>query len=180
MLQGYNLAFMPINNSKIFTQLAHDTTIAIKPGDYLLGPASLPHVSICHFMMEETHIETIWKRVQELAIPTQSFTFSTRRSKIYLPDAYRDVTECSVSLIPNHKDVLMEIHLQIANIIQKPLNAAFADYDPHLTLFSSYDIKGCEQLNHTPDLRPPLEDTFAIALGTIDRIGQVTRVLMPV
>lgn len=63
MLKGYNLAFMPLNNSKEFVQLAHDTAINIKPGHYLLGPTSLPNVSICHFILEEKHIEGIWRQV---------------------------------------------------------------------------------------------------------------------
>ena len=177
MLQRYNLAFMPLRHSKKFIQLAYGTALGIKPGHYLLGSTSLPHVSICHFITEETHVERIWGQVQALAIPPLSLTFSTKKMKIYPPDSYCDVTQCGVSLIPNNKDALMKIHLQIASIIQKPLNAAFSDYDPHLTLFNSYDIDGCIHFKHAPDLHSPVEDTFAIALGVIDHIGQVTHLL---
>lgn len=67
--------------------------------------------------------------------------------------------------------------LQIANIVQKPLNAAFSDYDPHLTLFNCYDIKNCKHFNQNPQLNSPIEDVFEIALSNIDRIGQVTKIL---
>ena len=177
MLKGCNLAFLPQYNSKQFIQLANNTSIGIERGRYRLGAASLPHVSICHFILEEAHIESIWKQVQALAIPPVSLTFSTRKAKIYPPDSYCDVTQCGISLIPNNRDVLIKIHLQIANIIQKPLNAAFAHYDPHLTLFNSHDIEVCDRLNQAPALHSPLKDTFVIALGGIDRIGQITHVL---
>lgn len=177
MLQRYNLAFMPLHHSRKFIQLAHDTALEIKPGHYLLGPTSLPHVSVCHFIIEETSVERIWEQVQALAVPRLSLTFSTQKIKIYPPDSYCDITQCGMSLIPNNRDTLMSIHLQITNIIQKPLNAAFSDYDPHLTLFNSYDIEGCNHFKSTPDLQTPIKDTFAIALGIIDHIGQVTHVL---
>lgn len=46
-----------------------------------------------------------------------------------------------------------------------------------LALLNSYDIEGCERFNHADAIHSPLEDTFAIALGKLDRIGQVTHVL---
>jgi len=46
MLKGYNLAFMPIHHPKKFIQFAHDMAKNVKLDSYLLGPKSLPHVSI--------------------------------------------------------------------------------------------------------------------------------------
>lgn len=108
MLKGYNLAFMPINHSQKFVQFAHEAAKGVKVADYLLGPDSLPHVSICHFMMDDTEIENIWH---------------------------------------------------------------------HLTLFNSYDIDSCKHFNHMPIIQPLINDDFVIALGHIDRIGQVTDIL---
>ena len=177
MLKGYNLAFMPIHHSKNFIQLAHDMAKNVKLGGYLLGPESLPHVSICHFIMDETHIEEIWAQIQRLAIPLLSLKFSKIRTKIYLPDSYCDVTQCGVSLIPNNLDILTKVHLTIVEIIENPLNASFFNYDPHLTLFNSYDIDGCQHFNYMDDIHSPLEDDFVIALGSMDRIGQVKNIL---
>ena len=177
MLNGYNLAFMPINNSKEFTQLAQDMSKDVKLGGYLLGPESLPHVSVCHFIMDETHIAEIWAQIQRLAIPLLSLKFSKIRTKIYSPDSYCNVTQCGVSLVPNNVDLLTKIHLMIVEIIENPLNASFSNYDPHLTLFNSYDIDGCQHFNYMDDNHLLLEDDFVIALGSIDRIGQVKNTL---
>jgi hypothetical protein len=177
MLKGYNLAFMPINYSKKFVQFAHDTAKGVKVGDYLLGPISLPHVSICHFIMDDVDIENIWHQVQALKLPTLSLSFSKIRAKIYPPDAYCNVTQSAVSLIPNNTDILTTTHIKIVEIIHNPLNASFSNYDPHLTLFNSYDIDGCKHFNHAPIIQPLLDDDFLIALGHIDLIGQVTDIL---
>jgi len=68
---------MPTKKSNKFIQLAHNTAMRITPGDYLLGSKSLPHVSICHFITEESYIEKIWNQVQELTLPSLSIVFTT-------------------------------------------------------------------------------------------------------
>jgi hypothetical protein len=99
-----------------------------------------------------------------------------KRSKLYTGHSKWGGV-CWISLIPDHIAQLTEIHLEMTKIIKNPLNAAFSDYDPHLTLFNSHAETVCVHFNHAPQVNPPLEDAFNIALGLIDDVGQITKIL---
>ena len=176
MLHKYNLAFIPSKNPEQFIQYAAKLSQAAPSDKYLLGVASFPHVSLCHFEIESNQIEDIWKRVCALELPELHLTFDEKRSKSYTSHPQWD-NVCWVSLIPDNIVTLTEIHLEIAKIIKTPLNAAFSEYDPHLTLFNSHAETACALLNHERRLDPPLEEKFSIALGLIDSVGQVTKIL---
>ncbi len=79
--------------------------------------------------------------------------------------------------MPDHLDELTRIHLEVAAIIKKPLNASFKDYDPHLTLFNSCNEEACSVFNELPQVSPLLKEQFIVALGLIDRVGQITKIL---
>jgi hypothetical protein len=177
MLQKYNIVFTPDQNLKQFIQYAEKLSQDIPPDKYLLGVNSIPHVSLCQFELESDRIEDVWGKVIALKPPALRMTFAERRSKSY-PGHPKWGGVCWVSLMPDHIDQLTKIHLEIANIIKKPLNAAFSEYDPHLTLFNSLAEESCAFLNRMPKVDPPLAEDFNVALGLIDDLGQVTEILV--
>ncbi len=175
VIKKYNLAFLPATPEP-FIQYARDLSREALPHSYLLGENSLPHVSSCHFAIETQQISTIWEKVCDLKLPTLTLTFNRKRSKSYANHPQWGGV-CWVSLIPDQQDELTRIHWEIAQIIKTPLNAAFADYDPHLTLFNSKEEKTCHLFNSNPKVQPPFQDHFKIALGLIDDVGQITEIL---
>ncbi len=176
MLQKYNIAFIPSSNLEQFIQYAKELSQAASSDKYLLGAESIPHVSLCHFEIASNKIEEVWGMVSALELPQLHLTFREKRSKSHTNHLkWGDI--CWVSLIPDHIERLTEIHFEIAKIIKKPLNTAFSKYDPHLTLFNSHAEASCALLNHVPQVDPPLEEKFNVALGLIDDVGQVTKIL---
>lgn len=174
-LSKFNIALVPIkpHQAQFTNQATHG--FSIKTAEYLLGENSLPHISLCHFEAEEMDIANIVEKVKELAISTVHLTFSAQRSKTY-PDHPLWGKWSWVSLIPNKLEQLKALHLQIAQIV-KPLNASFNDYDPHMTLFNSYDKERCNKLNESTCLSPALMGAFEIILGRLDAVGQITETL---
>ncbi|HVT62700.1 MAG TPA: hypothetical protein VHD33_04345 [Legionellaceae bacterium] len=172
MKKRYNIALIPIQNQHAFIKMAEALSSTITPATYMLSANSFPHVSVCHFATESEQIDTVWKKVKNLSLSPLTLSFTTRRGQTYPNNEV-----AWVSLIPNHIDNLMDIHLKIAAIIKHPLNAAFADYDPHLTLFNSLEKTSCEWLNHHSEIHPPLTEEFVIALGESDDVGQFTKIL---
>lgn len=176
LLQRYNIAFVPSREPQQFIQYAEELSQAAPSDKYRLGVGSIPHVSLCHFEIEDNKIEDIWDMVDALGLPMLHLTFEEKRSKLYTGHPKWGGV-CWISLIPDHIVQLTEIHLEITKIIKNPLNAAFSDYDPHLTLFNSHAETACVHFNQAPQVTPSLEDMFSIALGLIDDVGQITKIL---
>lgn len=176
MLKKYNIAFIPKNNQNLFVDYAQALTQTIPADRYLLGKQSLPHVSLCHFELEDSQIETLWKRVSDLNLPNLVLSFQSQRCK-----SYRNHPKwggvCWISLMPDKLAQLHSLHWQLTTIIQKPLNAAFFDYDPHLTLLNSQSESESESINKNAVLNPSFIDEFIVALGLIDEVGQITEIL---
>lgn len=171
----YNLALIPIKDDENKFITYARSTFPIKPAEYLLGSHSIPHVTLCHFEAEESDLAVIVERVRALKQPPIQLTFSTQRNKTY-PSHPIWGKWSWVSLIPDKLEELKQLHLQIAEIVT-PLNAAFDDYDPHMTLFNSRDEERCGMINHTPHVNPFLSGTFEIKLGKLDDAGQITEIL---
>jgi len=176
LLQKYNIALIPSRNPEQFIQHAEELLQNAPSDKYRLGIGSIPHVSLCHFEIESNKIEDIWSMVSALELPEIQLSFGEKRSKSYTGHPKWGGV-CWVSLIPAHIERLTEIHLEIAKIIKIPLNAAFSEYDPHLTLFNSHAEELYAHLNNLPQVVPPLEEEFNVALGLIDEVGQLTEIL---
>ena len=173
----YNLALIPANNPDQFILYAQSLSNTAPADQYLIGRgASIPHVSLCHFDSEPEDIDIIWQQVQTLALLPLHLTFDHHQSKAF-PGNPKYTNIVWVSLIPDNKELLKNLHLTIADIIKEPLNAAFDRYDPHLTLFNSRAKVACASFNDLPHIVPAFEDDFVIALGLTDDVGQVTDIL---
>ncbi|MBP9727175.1 MAG: hypothetical protein KBD83_06905 [Gammaproteobacteria bacterium] len=177
MLKKYNIAYVPTINPNQFIDCAHELSKHIHPATYLLGAESLPHVSLCHFEVEESNIENIWRQVMALNIEPTKLIFDSQRSKSY-PGHPKWGGVFWISLMSDKLTELKKIHLNIANhIITEPLNASFDAYDPHLTLLNSYDERESTVLNENSKLSNPIRDEFCVALGNIDDNGQLLNIL---
>lgn len=173
----YNLALIPITNPDQFILYAQSLSNTAPADQYLIGRGqSIPHVSLCHFDADPEDIDTIWQQVQTLTLPALHLTFDHHLSKAFAGNPkYTDIIW--VSLMPDHRAQLKDLHLLIAEIIKEPLNASFDRYDPHMTLFNSRAKVACAELNEHPHIVPAFTDEFVIALGTTDEVGQVTEIL---
>jgi len=172
----YNIALIPVEE-KVTDQIVKyaKTQFQVKPAEYLLGPNSLPHITLCHFVAEEKQVEDISKRIIALNQSSLELTFETQRSKTYLAHPIWGKWSW-VSLMPDRQDQLKEMHEKMATIV-RPTNAAFDAYDPHMTLINSYDKEQCKKINETPQVFPAFKGSFKIILGKLDDVGQVTEVL---
>lgn len=169
----YNIAFIPKKNQEQFITFAEKVHKAAGIGAYLLGEHSIPHVSLCHFEAEELQIEKIWTEIKFLNIESIKLTFDEIRSKSYHGHPKWGGVSW-VSLISDNLDQLKNIHLNVASIVKKPLNASFYQYDPHLTLLNSYNEQACLAFNYK--LLNPLIDDFFMSLGPIDKNGQLLKI----
>lgn len=173
IIMFYNIAFIP-NNCQQFINYAHkssftDHSFADK---YLIGRGnSIPHISLSHFMCQKDKLDAIWQAVKNLMIPNLNISFEHQRCKTYSDGPYW------ISLMPDHIEQLHQIHWSVANIIKHPLNSAFENYDPHMTLFNSFDHEACMTFNVQSQVTPVLTDEFRISLGTIDLVGQITGIV---
>ncbi len=175
----YNIALIPSQNQEQFIQYAQTLSSTAPAHTYHIGgKASIPHVSLCHFLAEPEQIDTIWTQVQGINRPKLHMTFDHHRSKSY-SGRPKDIGLCWVSLMPDKLDQLKEHHLKIAKIIGQPLNASFGQYDPHMSLFNSRDEVACAEFNRHTQITPPFEDDFIVVLGYLDNVGQITEIIYP-
>jgi len=177
MIKYYNLALIPTHNRDQFIHYARVSSKTAPADTYHIGgEASSPHISLCHFTADPEQIDVIWQHVRDLDWPALHMTFDQHRSKSY-PNNPARTDICWISLIPDHLEQLKERHLQVAEIIQHPLNASFEQYDPHMTLFNSRATSACTKFNSQPQATPSISDDFTVALGFIDTVGQITELL---
>jgi 2'-5' RNA ligase len=163
----YNLALIPASKSDEAISLAKKfSDIA---DEYLLGDKSFPHVTLYQFQAEEKEIEHIWEQVcgiweeQLLFLTFNKFSCMTFDDNIFW-----------ISLLPDNRDVLLEMHGYIANILGLPIKKTF---DPHMTLISTKNKEYEKEAVLVSDSYKPITDKFMLALGVLDNIGQVTNII---
>lgn len=176
MKQKYNIALIPSENKEEFIDFAKQSAQNFPDGRYMLGEQSFPHVTLCHFEAYPDQIDKIWEQVQALDLPTTSLDFDTERHKSF-PGHPKDGGVRWVSLISDKLDILKEMHLQVAQIIKKPLNGAYENYDPHMTLFNSRLEDVSIAINDHIELPTSLHAECVVALGKLDNVGQITEII---
>lgn len=174
--QKYNIALIPTENKEEFIEFAKQEAQDLAEGQYMLGEKSFPHVTLCHFEAYPHQIDQIWEQVQALDLPTTSLDFDTKRHKSF-PGHPKDAGVRWVSLISDKLDLLKEMHLQVAEIIKKPLNGAYENYDPHMTLFNSCLEDVSIAINEHSATPTPLHAECVVALGKLDNVGQITEII---
>ena len=173
----YNIALIPTQKPDQFIHYAQQLSKTAPADKYHLNQTgSIPHVSLCHFFTERDNLDPIWQQVNALALPPLHLIFDHHLSKSFQGNPkYPNIVW--VSLIPDQRDQLRQLHLIVAEIIKEPLNRAFEHYDPHMTLFNSRAKVACAKLNQHSQIIPAMEDDFVLALGPTDDVGQVVSIL---
>ena len=164
----YNLALTPVSTGDEIVKCA--IQLSKLADKYLIGKDSLPHVTLYQFNAEEKIIDDIWKRVKEawkeeppIELEFKEFSCVSFDGVIFW-----------VSLLPNNRDKLHEMHGLIAQVLNKPTKKNF---DPHMTLFNTKN-KDCEKdVGAIKSFYKPISDVFVLSLGHSDDVGQLTKIL---
>jgi len=167
MKRKYNLALIPLSKSKEFVDVAEKfSNIADK---YLLGNNSHPHITLYQFEADENQIDNIWRKACDewnhklINLELATFSYITFDKDTYW-----------ISLLPKDSDILHEMHSIIAGILQLPTKQ---NYDPHLTLINTKNAVQKDEIEHLSKSFIPIVDSFKLAVGKSDNIGQFIDVI---
>lgn len=167
MVKKYNIALLPLLKNNAFIYLANEFSLVADK--YILGNNSLSHVTLYQFESMENNIENIWCKVsgqwnkQHISLKFAKFSYVTFDKKIYW-----------ISLLPEEQNILHHMHKLVANILQLPPKI---HYDPHLTLINTKNANYQEKLDIISKSFIPIIDSFCLALGESDEIGQFIKVI---
>lgn len=167
MKNKYNLALIPlcINNEVI----ALAKKLSHLADNYLLGFKSLPHITLYQFNASEDDITSIWEKIchrwryDPIDLTFDKFSCLTFDDEVYW-----------ISLLPDRREILSQMHECIANAISLPVKASF---DPHMTLINTkkkdYELDVAELTKSYFRLK----DKFVLSLGVSDDVGQYLRMI---
>lgn len=164
MKNRYNIALLPLTVSDQVIQLADH--IKFLADDYVLGKHSYPHVTIGQFMLEESRIEAIWQQVRH-AVSTHQVDLIFKTVSCMVGNRHS-----WVSLLPDACDTLITMHYIIGRLIRNPINKAFNDYEPHMTLINSINPVDQQVVEEHVKFALPIKDRFILTLGRSDSVGQ--------
>lgn len=164
-MKRFNIAYVPKDNSKKFIKLSEN--FHTESHDYKLGENSLPHITICQFIVDENDISQIWSKVCS-KIDKYSITLIFS----YFSNISFDEKLFWVSIIPDFNQQLIDTFNIVSKIVKPIRNDAF---DPHLTLFNYFPDK----LNINTSLEEDIniEEEFELILGESDDAGQLKNII---
>jgi 2'-5' RNA ligase len=158
----YNIALIPISKADEFINFTQNlATIADR---YKVSPTSLPHVTLCQFMAEDSEVEALWERVCESSVQ-QSIVLTLNDFSCITID-----NSSWVSLLPDNLEILMKMHCTVANLIEGRIGRCFDKFDAHMTLISTNQEDYKDKVLSLPYV--PIQDDFILSLGKSDDIGQ--------
>jgi len=167
MIKKYNLALLPSVKTDEVIKFARNFTAISET--YLLGPKSLPHVTLCHFFAEETEIDDIWVQacktlpLKKLALEFTQFKCVTFDDRLYW-----------ISLLPAKTDLLHKMHaIAIECLAVQPKRS----FDPHMTLTNTRDPECQKEVDKYSTFYSVISDIFYLSLGRCDNVGQYTEVI---
>jgi 2'-5' RNA ligase len=169
MKSRYNIGLIPATESDQIIAFAKNfSTIADK---YLLGEKSIPHVTICQFVAEESHLANIWedvcKSLERLSVELtfEKFSCVTAGNSFW------------VSLLPDDCETLNVMQNTVKKLVKNPVKNTFDYYDPHMTLIDTKEEKYEDTVKKLSASYIPIKDTFVVSLGKSDDLGQLTEVI---
>lgn len=166
----YNIALIPIRESDRVVDFVKENFASIAD-KYQLGEKSFPHVTLCQFMAEESDLLTIWDEVcQSLKQQSVELEF-TKFSSMTVGNSFW------VSLLPHDSSALHDMYKTVSHLVKNPIKNALGYYDPHMTLINTKEEKFEEIVNQLAGSYTPIKDTFVVALGKSDDLGQLTEVI---
>lgn len=163
----YNLALIPVSQSKEIIGLVKKFShLADK---YLLDENSLPHVTLYQFEANKNEIDGLWQQISKIwkeypiDLKFKEFSCLTFDNSTYW-----------VSLLPDNCDKLHKMHLFIADAMNLSANKFF---DPHMTLISTKNSEYEKEVEKIWQSYVPILDSFILALGKSDDIGQFIEIV---
>lgn len=167
MLRKYNIALIPVSkNIEIMNCANFFSSIS---DQYQLGENSLPHVTLCQFQADESTIQDLWDKVCDaltehtISLELKYFSCISFDNKIFW-----------VSLMPDQRTLLNDMHKVVAGIVNSPVKKS---YDPHLTLINTKDSEYEKMADKLIKTYSPISDDFVLSIGECDGIGQFTKLL---
>ncbi len=166
----YNIALLPQAKNQETIQLANQ--FASIADTYILGPMSLPHLTLSHFFAEEHELQRIWDEtchaisIQPMQLSFPKFSYKTFNNNIYW-----------ISLLPNQFAELKTLHLRIAEIVKHPVSHAYDAYDPHMTLINTKNNSAEELIRQVEKNYQAITDEFVLSLGKTDEVGQFIEII---
>jgi len=166
----YNIALLPVRGAEKVVRLSGE--FANIAEGYRLGSHSLPHVTLCQFVAYPVVLEDLWRQVctqtgcVQVELTFRKLSFTTSDQQVYW-----------IALVPDEREMLQELHEQVTGIIGQPLNRAYANYDPHMTLVNTKNSAGKNLLLPVEKAMQPLRERFVLSLGKADALWQYREVL---
>ncbi len=166
MKTKYNLALLPTTKSTEFIKFAEK--FSDLSDSYLLGKNSLPHVTLYQFWKDKKEINTMWESVltlwqrKPLKLVLSELSYTTYKNIFWL------------ALLPNNRNVLHKMHAKIADLLELPIKSTF---DPHLTLINTIHAQYESEAKKLAGSYASISDTFVLALGKSDEMGQFTKII---
>lgn len=169
MQQRYNFALLSTGHPERYIAAARHHFQHLADG-YLLGPESLPHITLAQFRADPEALLPLIKALalvpHTIPIHLSGLGFSNKA----------DTPLWGVSLTVARKSNLLSLHQTVVHILEQhalsPLNATGDLYRPHLTLARIHRLLVQDFAKNIFE-----RDTFQLALGLSDELGQFKRVL---
>jgi 2'-5' RNA ligase len=163
VIKKYNLALLPMNHRQSVIELS--STFASIAGSYQLGEHSLPHVTLCKFFAEEQQLAAIWELVsvvvsEPLKLSFREFSYIKLKSQYW------------ISVLPTESDALHVLHYKLHQLVHP--GKLKQSYDPHMTLVNLSDDSYPYLLE---TLKADFSDSFCLAMGANDEVGQFVKVI---
>lgn len=184
MNQRYNIALIPNVNQKVLLIELSQRYFAAHHAGYLLGPKSIPHITLCQFETNSSELQPILSEFDK-TLSQKSFAPDIKSLSI-VKHKDESMHYHSVELGIVRSEAMVALHRQAVEFIQlfglRPKNPAGEVYRPHITLSiiatsgdGSQDKWGIpyQILEQLPTLEP-----FQIALGRADQYWQFVEQLL--
>lgn len=134
---------------------------------YMLGEASLPHVTLHQFYLEEQLVDNFIKKIS-LSSLTKMIGLSFNDISCI---SFDNVTFWA-SLMPDERSELILLHKGYAELLGLSIKLNF---DPHMTLFNSIDSAYTLLVDEVKLRYRKITAEFALSLGVCDEIGQFNK-----
>lgn len=166
-MKKYNIALLPASKSEEFVEISKK--FAGMALIYNLGEKSLPHITLGQFYREEDEVKATWDEIcatlseHALDLAFKNFSFITFDNRMFW-----------ISLMPGDVPELHKLQAEVAATLKIPSKRP---YDPHLTLMSTSDSTYENKAAPVVEEYRTIADTFILALGECDELGQFVNII---
>lgn len=166
----YNIALVPSEKSQEIIELAR--LFSSISDSYLLGPSSLPHVTLYQFSADAETLDRYISKIKasnigrSLALRFDEFSCISFDRQIYW-----------ASLMPDKVAELNEMHECVADLIGQPVKP---NYDPHMTLMNTRQRDYESLVELVKCGYQPISDECILTIGESDAVGQYLRLICSV